>query len=322
MQIPSITLAICTYNNCQLLNRTLSTITQQQVDLSINWSVLVVNNNSTDKTVQVVESHIQNNSIHNLRMVFETQQGLSYARRRAVTETTSDLIAFVDDDCFLSSNWVQEAVSFFQVHPQAGAVGGKVQLQWEIAPNESFLRLGGYLAEQNHGDVAIQMPSSTPTYLVGAGLVVCREALINSGWLENSAFTGRRGENLSAGDDSEIVLKIRNAGYQLWYNPAMYLDHFIPKSRISEDYFCRLLRGIGRSKTILYILGYRLQPTFLVRLKILLNSIKYLCRLILSITYRNILHRNNLSLERKAYLFDSVGSLEGSIEFLFKKYSL
>lgn len=322
MESLSISVVICTYNNAELLDCTLSKLSQQQVEPWIDWSVLVVDNNSSDKTSTVVQRHILDSCIPGLRVVRESTQGLSYARRRAISETESEFIAFVDDDCLLASDWVQQAVSFFQSHPQAGAVGGKVQLLWEVPPDETLLQFRGYLAQQNHGDVPLQMPSSGPTYLVGAGLVLRRKPLLMSGWLEKMALTGRRGRALTAGDDSEMVLRIRNSGYELWYNPAMQLNHYMPQHRISVEYLCRLLRGIGQSRAVLYTLGHCLQPTFLVRLRLLDKSIRHLGRVLMSITYRHVLRGCRVPAERQIYLYNAIGNLEGAIRFFWQGYQV
>ncbi|MCB0197494.1 MAG: glycosyltransferase family 2 protein, partial [Anaerolineae bacterium] len=245
MSLLTIDIVICTYNNANLLDQTLTSLVQQQQCKAERWSVVVIDNNSTDHTHEIVQKHIAVGSIPSLRLVRESQQGLSYARRRAVLETTGDFLAFVDDDCLLAPDWIQQVFSFCHEHPNAGAVGGKVQLLWEKTPDNNLRRFAGYLAEQHRGDKSQILPLSGPTYLVGAGLVVRRSALEASGWLDKMILKDRAGKSLTAGGDSEIVLRIRNAGYELWYNPAMQLEHYIPQHRISVDYFCRLLRGIG-----------------------------------------------------------------------------
>jgi len=317
-----ITVVICTYNNAKFLERTLASLTQQQVARYLEWSVLVVDNNSTDETPEVVERYQKLGKIPKLRIVHESKQGLSYARRRAVCETSSDLIAFVDDDCLLSPDWLQQAITFCQEYPKAGAVGSRVTLLWEVPPKKEILQFEGYLSSYNRGDLPAQMPSIGETYLVGAGLVVRRSALLASGWLEKMALVGRNGKILTAGDDSEMVLRIRNAGYELWYNPAMQLQHYIPQQRMSFDYICRLLRGIGQSRSILYVLGNRLQPTLRVRCIIFGKSVRYLSRVILSIAYRNILRVRSLPPDRLVYLYDAIGNVEGSINLLFYDYKI
>ncbi len=51
----AISLAICTYNRGRMLERTLASIAAQRIDPAAVWSVLVVDNRSTDDTKSVVE---------------------------------------------------------------------------------------------------------------------------------------------------------------------------------------------------------------------------------------------------------------------------
>lgn len=317
-----ITVAICTYNNAQLLNRTLAHLEQQIVESRINWSVLVVDNNCTDNTADVVKQYLQSAKIPNLRIVTESRQGLAYARRRGIAEIDTDLIAFVDDDCLLASDWIQQAVDFCHQHPQAGAVGSRVKLLWETEPTEELLHFQGYLASYDVGNELRQLPTRGGAYLVGAGLVVRKSALQASGWLEKIALVGRQGKSLTAGDDSEMVLRIRNAGYQLWYNPAMELQHYIPQRRICVGYFRGLLRGIGRSLPILYALADKQQPTLAVRLRFLFNGCGYLSKMLLSIVVGRFWRRQPTSVRQQIYLSNSLGYLEGAVQLLLKGYQV
>ena len=316
MSYPSIVLAICTYNNHEILARTLSCIAQQQVVPKIKWSVLVIDNHCTDHTSAIVQKHIASGDIPTLRLVQESQQGLSYARRRAVRESEADWIAFVDDDCFLPPDWVQQAVVFCAEHPKAGAIGGKVDLLWEVPPQE-FLR--GYehdFAQQDYGDSPLCLSFTGLQCLNGAGLLLQRRLLLASGWLEEMILAGRNGKMLSSGSDTEIVLRLRNAGNELWYNPKMKLQHYIPKRRMSVDYLCRLHRGFGQSHPILLMLAERRSPTLLTKLYLCLRSLMFLARRSLKIAnplcwYRGISCRTSLQ-----YV---LGYMEGAFTFLFQK---
>jgi hypothetical protein len=82
-------------------------------------------------------------------------------------------------------------------------------------------------------------------YIVGAGLVMRSAAISASGWLTSARFTSRRGASLSSGEDGELVVRIRKAGYQIWYNPAMRIRHVMPAYRGQARYMARLRRSIG-----------------------------------------------------------------------------
>src|SRR5690349_20421940 len=105
----SIDIVICTYNNAAMLDRALTALANQQVSSPVNWRVLVVNNNCTDCTVSVVEKHIRSGRISGLHMVMEPQQGLNFARACGVQNTSGRWIAFVDDDCLLKPDWIEQA---------------------------------------------------------------------------------------------------------------------------------------------------------------------------------------------------------------------
>lgn len=237
-----IDLVICTYNNAALLDRTLTAIANQQVSSDIHWQTLVVNNNCTDETSSVVERHIRSGKIPGLRMVSEPMQGLTPARLCGVTQSTAEWIAFVDDDCLLNDRWVEAAVQFARTHPDCGGFGGKVILEWETPP-PAFVRKFGYsFAEQNHGNVAKQVPC-----LVGAGLVVRRSTLAESGWIDRQFMSDRVGKKLISGGDVELALRLA-AQNVLWYTPTCELLHFIPARRTSLQYLIKMNYGLGTSQ--------------------------------------------------------------------------
>ena len=49
-----ITVVVCTYNRCQNLARTLNSLAESSLPESVGWEVLVVDNNSSDATREVV----------------------------------------------------------------------------------------------------------------------------------------------------------------------------------------------------------------------------------------------------------------------------
>jgi glycosyltransferase involved in cell wall biosynthesis len=245
-------IVICTYNNAPLLDRTLTALSLQKVTYNYNWSVLVVDNNCTDETADIVDKHINSRLIPNLRRIVEQKQGLTHARLCGVRNTTSEWVAYVDDDCLLSENWIDKAIQFSVSHPNCGVFGGKVILDWEITPSPVLVKHSNKFAAYNRGETSKQL--SRPNYQTpGAGLIIRRTAVEKSGWLDNQLLSDREGNKLSAGGDSEIVLRILNAGYELWYTPDCVLHHFITKKRISEIYLSNLMYGNGAAAPYLAV---------------------------------------------------------------------
>ena len=242
----SIDVIICTYNNCALLDRTLAAIAKLRVPPDVTCKVLVVDNNCTDDTRAVVEEHIRSGKIPDLAIVSEPRQGLTQARRRGVLRTTGDWIAFVDDDCLLAEDWVEQAIAFARAHLRCGALGGRVILDWEIPPPAFALQFKYSFAQQEYGTTARQV-----SCLVGAGMIVKRSALADSGWIGKPLLEDRVGLQPVFGGDVEIALRIHGAGYELWYNPACSLRHMICSGRMSLRYLIDVNYGLGVS----HILG-------------------------------------------------------------------
>lgn len=237
----SIDLVICTYNNAALLDATLDAVARQRVPEGVDWRVLVVDNNCTDGTREVLDRHSGAGRIP-LSAVVETRQGLTHARVCGVRSTAGEWVAFVDDDCLLADDWVAQAARFARGHAECGAFGGRVTPQWEEPPPPYVLSRRYAYASKYHGETPHRRP-----WLAGAGLVVRREALVACGWLNRQYLEDRTGGRLVSGGDMEIALRVGSM-HELWYNPDCKLRHVIPARRMSRQYVRRITRGLGASR--------------------------------------------------------------------------
>jgi GT2 family glycosyltransferase len=242
---PTLEVVICTYNNAAMLDGVLTALASQKPIENARWSCLVVDNNCRDDTQNVVRRHIIAGAIPGLRSVREPEQGLTSARLRGVTCSTAQWIAFVDDDCFLRSDWIAQAIAFAESQPWVGAFGGRVVLDWEVDPPHHVRAFGYSFAEQDQGDSQHQVG-----FLAGAGLIVNRSALSASGWVDGPLLADRVGDNLISGGDVEIVLRIAGVGRELWYVPECELYHRIPARRISLWYLININRNLGVSQAL------------------------------------------------------------------------
>jgi len=308
---------ICTYNNAEMLDRALATVAEQDFDRS-RWRCLVVDNNSTDRTAEVVDHHIATGRIPSLRCVAETKQGLAYARRRAFSETTEQIVAFIDDDCLLEKDWVSRLVGFYEVHPQCGVVGGYVQLQWETSPDDLLLKYADAYARQQLGDNT-RLVGQTG-YLVGAGLCIRRRAIEATGWLDHLTMVGRKGASLLAGEDTEIGFRIRNAGWELWYCPEMRLKHCVQKHRISQAYLCRLMTGMGRAAPVLALHQKDRARSLTLRNRagIFWRCLKEVLPIWVRFNLARVFTRGCLTGERRVSYYYQTGRLAGAFRLLMR----
>jgi glycosyltransferase involved in cell wall biosynthesis len=268
-----ISVLICTYNRARLLRRTLEGVASLAIPPGTRWEVVVVDNNCTDDTADVVSAYSSDPRIPVVRYLREPRQGIAHARRRAFRESRGELLVCADDDCLLAQDWIEQAARFMREHPSAGYVGGRNVIVWELPPDFVADLYGESLARQDLGDQTIELPSGRRC-LVGAGFAVRRNAIVSSRWLECGVLVGRCGDRLGAGEDAEIFFRIRNAGWQCWYTPSLVLSHLIPQSRTTLPYLQRLHRGFGEAEAFLQALSRAPRPTWRDRLAAVRWSVK------------------------------------------------
>ena len=115
-----ITVILCTYNRCTILAKALNSVAASRLPESIEWEVLVVDNNSSDRTREVVEDYCRRFP-GRFRYLFEPQQGLSYARNAGIREGRGYVLAFMDDDVTVEPEWLQNLTACLQDGEWAGA---------------------------------------------------------------------------------------------------------------------------------------------------------------------------------------------------------
>lgn len=246
----SLDIVICTYNNAALLDGTLAALARVRVPPGAACSVLVVDNNCTDETAEVVARRARSSALP-LRVVREARQGLTPARVCGVRGTTAEWVAFVDDDCLLAEDWLEQAARFAAAHPACGAFGGRITLEWEQPPPPYVLNFPYAYAGANHGETAKRRP-----WLAGAGLVVRRAALEACGWVDEQFLEDRIGRRLVSGGDVEMSMRVASR-FEVWYNPACRIRHVIPARRTTREYLRRMVFGLGVSRHHSQALAWR-----------------------------------------------------------------
>lgn len=102
----NITVILCTYNRCESLAKALESAAALRLPESVEWEVLVVDNNSTDQTREVVEAFCRRHT-GRFRYLFERQQGKSYALNAGIREAGGNVLAFTDEDVTVEPPWLK-----------------------------------------------------------------------------------------------------------------------------------------------------------------------------------------------------------------------
>lgn len=266
------TIAIVTYNGAERFPDVLEKLRSQVGTESLRWEILVVDNNSSDRTAEVVRAYQAGENFPvPIRYSFEPRQGAGFARQRAIREARSPLVGFLDDDNLPNPDWVVSACRFAGEYPKAGAFGSRIHGEYEIEPPPDFERIKAYLAITERGDRPLLYDPRSRFLPPSAGLVVRRAA-----WLENVpkslVLNGRTTKSMVTSEDLEALSYLQQSTWEIWYNPAMEIIHRIVARRLSKEYLVAHLGGIGTSRYITRTVGVNAWIKSILTIAYLLND--------------------------------------------------
>jgi len=228
------TVILCTYNRCDSLVRALESAAALTLPDSHDWEVLVVDNNSTDRTRQVVDE-LSRRCPGRFRYLFEPQQGKSFALNAGIREAHGDVLAFVDDDATVEPSWLRNLTASLQDGRWAGAAGRILPQRNFTAPR--WLSLEGWktrapLVIYDLGPNAGEL-NDLP---FGTNMAFRREMFEQYGGFRSDL--GPRPSEVR-GEDSEFAARLLRAGERLRYEPSAVVYHEVPEARLRKAYFLR-----------------------------------------------------------------------------------
>lgn len=238
------TVVIPTYNGASRVPDILEKLRSQQGTENITWEIIVVDNNSSDQTANVIQDMIASwQEVFPLRYIFAAQQGAAFARHQGLEEAQGELVGFLDDDNWPDVNWVAEAYHFGKNYPQAGAYGGQIHGVYEVPPPENFKAIEGFLAIRERGLEPNRYHPEVLSLPPGAALVV-RKQVWDTVVPKRPQMSGKLPDGkMVQGDDWEPLMYFHKAGWEIWYNPTMQTYHQIPAWRLERDYLLSLIHG-------------------------------------------------------------------------------
>ena len=223
-----ISLAICTFNRAESLDRTLAHLDTLRIPEGLEWELLVVNNGCTDHTDEVIARHQKRLP---LRRLFEPKRGLSPARNLAIDSARGGFIFWTDDDALPHPDWLVRLYETFQDY-DAEIVFGRVEPAWESGPPAWYSsRFMGSFALLDYGEAAFVVTDPHHPFY-GVNMATRRRLFSGLGGFREDL--GPLGRKSRLGDDSELFLRALGAKVKIVYQPQAVVDHIIPATRCSK----------------------------------------------------------------------------------------
>ncbi len=109
-----ISIVIPNYNKAGFLCSTLQSLTSQT---SSDWEAIIVDDGSTDNSIDIVNEYIEKNARFSL-LRNETNQGGSVCRNQGLKSAIGDYVIFLDSDDLLSPTCLERRMDVFQQNPE------------------------------------------------------------------------------------------------------------------------------------------------------------------------------------------------------------
>lgn len=152
----------------------------------------------------------------------EPQQGVSYARNRAVANASksADFIAFIDDDEVPDPAWM-EALLAIQQTSQADVVAGPVYPRFEATPVPNWVERGNFFAPPDRATGQAIHIAHTNNVLVRAELLRQLEVVFSEGLA------------LRGAEDTHLFMRLYQQGHRFVWSREAVVYETIPASRTS-----------------------------------------------------------------------------------------
>lgn len=240
-----VSVAICTWNRSKLLSQTLLQMQKLRVPAGMRWELLVINNNCSDDTDEVVA---QSAGELPVRVIHESTPGLSNARNRAVDEARAKWLMFTDDDVLVDEGWLTEYfVTIQEVGENVAFLGGEVRPWFEEEPNAELCVAIPTVA---NGFCGVTVPDKAEIVdqkdrqPMGANFAVRRTVPEGIRFDPNFGPTGLK---RVLNDERDLIHRLLAQGFSGKWVAGAGVRHFVPKERMQLISLRRHLFGLGQT---------------------------------------------------------------------------
>ncbi len=237
-------LVICTYNPDEKVFKRCLAAVERLNKASIE--ILLIDNNSVKPiaTLDCVKRFLKYEL--SSRLIVEKEQGLTYARVAGIEAAQGERIIFFDDDNEPEADYLQELKRLSSAYSHVAAWGpGIVEVDFVDGIDQLLEGFAKRAFQQRNTDFIAYSNSRSwqECYPFGTGLCVKTNLLVSyvRKLMEGTfSMTDRKGNDLSSGGDTQMVLICIKNGYAAGVSPGLKMGHVIPAKRANFQYLQRL----------------------------------------------------------------------------------
>lgn len=283
--MPKLTVLICTHNRVGLLEKTLVSLNAARRPVGWEVGILVMANACGDGSHQFLDDYRAQSRERgwlSLEWFAEPVPGKSNALNSAFGHLSGDMVAFVDDDHRVDSDYLKAVCESADQYPQTDLFCGRILPDWDGSEpawvhDQGLFRI--YPLPVPRFDLGPEPQAlDLDTAIPGGGNLVARITLLPRVGLFDTAF-GPTGHDLGGAEDLEWVRRALRGGATLRYAPAILQNHYVDVARLTLPYLME--KAFKRSASSVRLYPERLDDTF-IPAYMLRKSANYLGMLCLS----------------------------------------
>ena len=200
---PLVSVVIPLYNKEQYISKTIDSVLTQTLQ---DFELIIVNDGSTDQSLKIVESY----SDSRIRIISQTNHGLSATRNRGIKEARTELLAFLDADDLWYPTFLEKILQLYSLYPDSGLYGTAYSVydgeKW-IHDIIQYPNLGERIFKSYFGEWA----EARHPIIIASGFAAKKSALMRVGCYR---------EDQRAGQDHELFGRIA-LYYTIAYSPSV-----------------------------------------------------------------------------------------------------
>lgn len=244
-----ISAVICTYNREKYIGQALEALRVQELPYS-QFELVLVNNNSTDRSWEIMESFRAAHPEMQITLVNEEDQGLSHARNRGFHESRMELVTYLDDDAIAPPGFLAACIRYFAENPDMMALGGKIIPEFVDGKPRWYTRyFWGVTGQFDPGNEAGKM-LYWGKFPCGSNMTFTRDFFERYGLFNPNL--GRKGAILLAGEEKELFSRVKTPAEKdrVLYFPDLVVYHCVDHTKLNPVYLKRFAVGFAKGEKL------------------------------------------------------------------------
>lgn len=190
-------------------------------------TIIIIDENK--QLLEKIKNYIQKNQLCKMKIIYNSDnKGLSHSRNIGIENSSGDILAFIDDDAIPDENWVKSLIEIFDSDDDIGAMTGHIIPEWE---HKSM----AWFPKELHWMISCSY-TLTPTVKqevnrgFGTNMAFRRDIIHKVGIFATNIGINKK--KWIGGEDTDMFLRVKNAGMKVVFEPKVIVKHKIYNYRI------------------------------------------------------------------------------------------